>query len=143
MAEKFLNSRIIQKHDITENWEKAVNFIPKQGEIIVYDSDSTHTITRFKIGDGKTKVNSLPFIGEIDESLTKSGLAADSKAVGDAIELLNSLVGETSVSVQIENALANVNGVPSSTTNDNGKFLRVVNGAAAWATIPNAEEASF
>lgn len=85
MAEKILNSRIIQKHDIAENWEKAVNFIPKQGEIIVYDPDSTHTIARFKIGDGNTKVNNLPFIGEIDESLTKSGVAADAKVVGNAL----------------------------------------------------------
>jgi hypothetical protein len=34
-------------------------------------------------------------------------------------------------------------GVPSCTTSDNGKFLRVVNGVAAWSTVPNAEEASF
>lgn len=64
MAEKILNSRIVQKHDIAENWEKAVNFIPKQGEIIIYDSDSTYTIARFKIGDGTTKVNNLPFVYE-------------------------------------------------------------------------------
>ena len=29
------------------------------------------------------------------------------------------------------------------TQNDNGKFLKVVNGTPAWADIPNAEEASF
>jgi hypothetical protein len=34
-------------------------------------------------------------------------------------------------------------GVPSCTTSDNGKFLRVVNGVAAWSTVPNAEGASF
>lgn len=33
--------------------------------------------------------------------------------------------------------------VPSSTTSDNGKFLRVVNGAAAWATVPAAESTGF
>lgn len=33
--------------------------------------------------------------------------------------------------------------LPSYTASDNGKFLRVVNGAAAWTTIPNAEEAEF
>lgn len=32
---------------------------------------------------------------------------------------------------------------PSPTAADNGKFLRVVDGAAAWQTVPNAEEASF
>ena len=34
-------------------------------------------------------------------------------------------------------------GVPAPTTDDEGKFLRVVSGVAAWATVPNAEEASF
>jgi hypothetical protein len=38
---------------------------------------------------------------------------------------------------------SDVGGVPDCTTSDNGKFLRVVNGVAAWSTVPNAEEASF
>ena len=32
---------------------------------------------------------------------------------------------------------------PTPTAADNGKFLRVVNGAAAWATVPSAEGGSF
>lgn len=65
MAEKNISSRIIHKHDIEANWLKAVNFIPKQGELIVYDIDSTHDYERIKIGDGATVVSSLPFINEI------------------------------------------------------------------------------
>lgn len=61
MAEKTLNSRIIHKHDVESNWNKATNFIPKQGEIIVYDIDETHDYERFKIGDGVTVVTTLPF----------------------------------------------------------------------------------
>ena len=61
MAEKTIRTRIIHKHDTEENWNKAINFIPKQGEIIVYDVDATHAYERFKIGDGVTNVNSLPF----------------------------------------------------------------------------------
>ena len=61
MAEKNIKTRIIHKHDTEENWNKATNFIPRQGEIIVYDVDATHTYERFKIGDGVTNVNSLPF----------------------------------------------------------------------------------
>ena len=34
-------------------------------------------------------------------------------------------------------------GVPSCTTSDNGKFLRVVNGVATWSTVASAENASF
>lgn len=58
---KTINARIINKHDTEANWKKAVNFIPKKGEIILYDIDSTHDSVRVKIGDGTSKVNDLPF----------------------------------------------------------------------------------
>lgn len=62
MSEKtFSNVRIIHKHDTEENWLKAINFIPKQGELIIYDTDDIHTQPRFKIGDGETLVSDLPF----------------------------------------------------------------------------------
>ena len=62
MAEKQINGRIVHKHDAEANWNKATNFIPKKGEIIVYDPDSSYTYSRVKVGDGTTKVTSLPFI---------------------------------------------------------------------------------
>lgn len=61
MAEKQIKTRIINKHDTEANWIKAINFIPKQGEIVVYDKDTAHSYERFKIGDGSTKINNLPF----------------------------------------------------------------------------------
>ena len=64
MANQEFYSRIIHKHDTKENWIKAVNFIPKQGEIIVYDIDNDYNYERIKIGDGITNVNDLPFILE-------------------------------------------------------------------------------
>lgn len=63
MTEKNINSRIVHKHDTEENWLKAVNFYPKQGEIIIYDVDATHNYERMKIGDGTTVVSDLPFSG--------------------------------------------------------------------------------
>lgn len=66
MAEKQLNTRVIQKHDIAENWAKAVNFIPRQGEIIVYDIDDNFDYERFKIGDGVAVVDQLPFANVVD-----------------------------------------------------------------------------
>jgi hypothetical protein len=63
MANKELYGRLVQKHDTEENWKKATNFTPKQAEIIVYDIDNTHDYERYKMGDGITKVNDLPFIG--------------------------------------------------------------------------------
>lgn len=52
---------VILKHDITINWEKALNFIPKQGEIIIYDDKNPS----FKIGDGIHNVNDLPFVNDL------------------------------------------------------------------------------
>ena len=62
MAEKIINTRIINKHAVESDWLKAVNFTPKQGEFIVYDKDSTYDYERFKIGDGITPVNDLEFV---------------------------------------------------------------------------------
>jgi hypothetical protein len=54
-------NRIIHKHDTEANWKKAKNFIPKKGEIIVYDADEFTDHQRLKIGDGITVVSDLPF----------------------------------------------------------------------------------
>ena len=58
---KQINTRIQHKHDIESNWIKALNFIPKAGEIIVYDADENYNYARIKIGDGLTSVNELKF----------------------------------------------------------------------------------
>lgn len=59
-AGKF-NTRIVLKHDIEANWIKAKNFIPLEGEIIIYDADENYSYQRIKVGDGTTKVKDLPF----------------------------------------------------------------------------------
>lgn len=61
---KTLSARVIHMHDVDTNWNKLPTFIPKQGEVIVYDPDETHTYPRFKIGDGKTTLVNLPFGAE-------------------------------------------------------------------------------
>ena len=61
MAEnKKFDARIQLKHDTKENWDKAVNFIPKAGEIIIYEADATNP-QRIKIGDGVTTVINLSY----------------------------------------------------------------------------------
>lgn len=64
MANSQIKTRIIHKHDTEANWNLATNFIPKQGEIIIYDKDSNYSYERFKIGDGATFVSSLPFAND-------------------------------------------------------------------------------
>ena len=49
MAEKTLNSRVIHKHDTEVNWSNTTNFIPKIGEIIVYDPDEKISVRVVKI----------------------------------------------------------------------------------------------
>ena len=69
MAEKTLNTRILHKHDTSANWSSALNFVPKKGEIIVYDDYATINdggnisyVPGVKIGDGTTRVNALKFV---------------------------------------------------------------------------------
>jgi hypothetical protein len=56
VATKNIKSRIQLKYDTLENWEKAKNFIPYEGEICIYSD-----ILSLKIGDGETKIKDLPF----------------------------------------------------------------------------------
>lgn len=51
-----------QTHDVEANWNKAINFIPLKGEIIIYDPDENFDYSRFKIGDGETFVKDLNFV---------------------------------------------------------------------------------
>lgn len=61
-----MKDRLTIKHDIAANWAKAVNFIPLAGELILYDgvveNGSYIEYPKLKIGDGKTKINDLPFV---------------------------------------------------------------------------------
>lgn len=43
---------------------KPLILFQKNAEIIIYDTDSTHTYKRMKIGDGVTKVNLLKFVDD-------------------------------------------------------------------------------
>lgn len=52
-----IKEQVIHKHDTSEHWNLAKNFIPKAGEVIIYDD-----INKIKIGDGVRKLASLNFI---------------------------------------------------------------------------------
>lgn len=66
MSTKRIKTRLVQKHATESNWAKAINFIPLQGEVIVYDRDENYNYERIKIGDGIQNVNVLPFLNDID-----------------------------------------------------------------------------
>lgn len=56
MANNVVKTRIQNKSGSSEDWAKAVNFIPLLGEIIIYTD-----LNLMKIGDGKTLVGNLEF----------------------------------------------------------------------------------
>lgn len=58
---KQLNTRIQHKYDTAENWDKATEFVPLSGELIIYAPDADNPYCRIKIGDGQTTVNNLAF----------------------------------------------------------------------------------
>lgn len=96
MAEKTLNARMSQKHDIEANWNKATNFVPLAGEIIFYDPDEKYNYTRTKVGDGITKVNDLPFSNTQVQVITS-----------DTLEILSTLNIHKMTQEEYDQALAN------------------------------------
>lgn len=96
--EKMINARLQQKHDLEKNWMLAENFIPKIGELIVYDAETSfEDITdkngdlikdymceyaRLKIGDGVTTVNNLAFVDDnLREELAEYALKQEQAAI--------------------------------------------------------------
>lgn len=69
MAKK-VNARIVQKCDSSENWAKAVNFVPEKGEFFLVDDYDIPLV----IGDGSTTASELyktPLISVItDEEIS-------------------------------------------------------------------------
>ena len=137
MAEKNIKTRIIHKHDTEENWNKATNFIPKQGEIIVYDIDLSHSYERIKIGDGMTNVISLPYVSEtvVDAELSatsenpvqnKTVKAALDKKINKPTNISEGLFGFNSAGSETIREItgAGVSVEPDATNIPNNKALK-------------------
>ena len=73
-------------HATEEEWSSTLaSYVPKKGEIIVYDSINENDNKRLKIGDGSTSVADLPFIfvKDLEEIPNKINTAlAEAKASG-------------------------------------------------------------
>lgn len=71
-----IKENAIVKKDTSLNWEKAKNFIPKINEIIIYTDFIPEGV---KIGDGKTKVNDLPFTDINEYNVEEDTLVINTK----------------------------------------------------------------
>lgn len=91
ITRKPLKASQLQKCDTTENWNKAVNFIPAKGQIIIYqDFDGEKPLPpKHKVGDGKTLLPQLEFAaggtasleGENTEVLSEHSIALGKESV--------------------------------------------------------------
>ena len=106
MAEKRLNTRIVHKHETEANWLLS-SLVPMQGELIVYDIDENYAYERIKSGDGEKNVNALPFV---DDAL-RTDLLTQIEEVDGKISAVSELVGDTKVSDQISEAIAEMGSV--------------------------------
>lgn len=85
MSDILIDGRFKSKHDTEANWNKATNFYPLEGEIIVYEPDSTHPYPRFKVGiwDGKSTKTSAMLVTNLPFSHpTFSAASAAIRAIG-------------------------------------------------------------
>jgi hypothetical protein len=120
MAEKRINGRLVQKHDIQSNWERATKFTPMAGEIIIYDIDSTHFYARIKIGDGIHNVNELPFANDA----LRTEIFEQINNVDTKVNEVSALVGDASVSDQIDEALLNSQADWNQTDNTKPDYIK-------------------
>lgn len=121
MAEKEILSRVQFMHDVEANWlSKKPNFIPKSGEIVIYDREdlemdgalpplpsertSRYSSSRYIVGDGITPLKDLSFsVSNVftEEEKTKlstieTGANSSPIVVGDSV---NSIVGKNHDSI--------------------------------------------
>ena len=69
-----IKEQTLIKKDTSVNWDKAKNFIPKEHEVIIYTDFNS-----IKIGDGKTKVNDLPFVSNNKYDIEEDTLIINTK----------------------------------------------------------------
>lgn len=50
------------QHKTAEEWVYDTVYVPRVGEIVIYDKDETHDYARMKVGDGSSLVAQLPFL---------------------------------------------------------------------------------
>ena len=134
---KQMKAKVVFKHETATNWAQS-NYVPNQGEIVIYDGETDGEPQRFKLGDGEHKVKDLPF-ASIDLDLveyktvpTYRHLRRSDGSTGSSVRLYGFKNGEdvwetpqslTSQSVANEDANNNLTGVERYITGDEVKKI--------------------
>ena len=146
-TEKKITSRIQQKHDVAANWAKATNFIPKKGEIIIYDAEYNASgeetqAVRFKIGDGSKTVNNLPFAA-IDYKSIKS--INTNNTAAQAVNTSEAIAGSGTINLHKVAKTGSYNDLlhkPTIPAVNNGALTLTVNGTAHTFTANQSGDTS-
>lgn len=140
----------------TQAQMNAINSGATSGKVSTYDThvastSNPHSVTKAQVGLGNVDNKSeatikSDFTGSIASGNTGFVTGGDAYTALDGKQA--TLVSGTNIKTVNGNSMLGsgnlaINALPSSTTSDNGKFLRVVSGAAAWVTVPAAESAGF
>lgn len=130
-----IKGRFIQKHDTETNWLKATNFIPLKGELIIYDADATYTYPRFKVGDGITNVNDLPFSmgSDIVDNLTTN---ISNKPLSAAQGVVLKTQNDKKINLPETDGTVNYGTVGQFAVSDGA-------GGITWQTINNGDEVNY
>lgn len=102
LPDRVFNVRIKLRNDSHANWEKQSNFVPMDGEIIIYDKDSEHPYQLLKIGDGVSSLNHLPFINSVSEVEINRNLEEEISLRQEADTNLQNIINTESINRQEE-----------------------------------------
>lgn len=143
MSERLLKIRIVHKHDIEERWNEKGIFIPKQGEIIVYDRDEQYSYERMKIGDGITSISELPFVTHLSQSELDNAIQNSLKNGNYSIDA-DTLGGISSSEYALtEEVVTSVNGQVGDILLIDGNLVSIPGAEETWEEgqyIINAEQ---
>lgn len=95
LKDTIYNVKAVPFHATDEEWavEPLASYIPKDGEIVIYDGINGEK--KIKIGDGTSVVGVLSFA--VDNNLELEGIPADAKVVGTALS--NKITAPTTTEV--------------------------------------------
>jgi hypothetical protein len=143
MAEKHLNTRIVHKHDLEVYWNKAENFVPMQGELIIYDIEVDEHGNVLKIPDGNGgNIDVLPRDKDGNKLRTEPYTyerfkIGDGKRIPKDLPFANSITNSTEQDVQLAEDLYTYTAIGKITSASNTNPVKVADAGQSLKTVFN------